>query len=426
MSVELELERENAMRRTNYLAIAFTLLLHGFVCLGQEQGEDWPQWRGPNRDGIIWEANWPSSLDEGHLNLLWRVELEPGYPGPIISGDRVFVAETKNKETEIVRALDRHTGEELWRAEWPGAMSVIFIGKRNGDWIRATPATDGRSVFVAGMREVLVCLDAESGEERWRIDFPEKYETDLPSFGGVCSPLLYGDHIYIQAGGGFCKVEKETGEVLWRILVNDAGRYDGAFSSPLVANLAGKTQIVVQTRRNLTGIDPESGEILWAEAIPASLGMNILTPTQYGESVLTSAYGTGSYLFEVNREGESFALDTLWKTSQQGYMSTPVIIDGHAYMHLRNRRFTCIDLASGEEKWTTNPYGEYWSLVASGDKILALDQRGELRLIRATPEEFALLDSRTVSDEETWGHIAVSGDLVFVRELRGISAFEWK
>jgi len=107
-------------------------------------------------------------------------------------------------------------------------------------------------------------------------------------------------------------------------------------------------------------------------------------------------------------------------------MSTPVVIDGHAYLHLRSRRFTCVELATGKQKWTTEPYGQYWSLVAQRDRILALDQRGELLLIHATPDEFDLLDLRKISEQETWGHLAVSGNQGFVRELNGVSAYLWK
>ena len=119
------------------------------------------------------------------------------------------MAETKAEKTEIVRALDRATGRELWKAEWPGAMEVPFMAKRNGDWIRSTPAYDGDSLYVAGMRDVLVCLDAKTGKERWRIDFVKQFKAPLPDFGFVCSPLVVGDFVYVQAGAGFCKLENQ-------------------------------------------------------------------------------------------------------------------------------------------------------------------------------------------------------------------------
>ncbi len=388
--------------------------------------EIWPQWRGPNRDGFSPGPAWPDSLAEDRLTPAWHVDLGPGYPGPIVAADRVFVAETEDEKTEIVRALDRASGQELWRASWPGAMSVPFMAKRNGDWIRSTPAYDGESLFVGGMRDVLVCLDARTGEERWRVDFVDEFKTALPAFGFVCSPLVIGEHVYVQAGAGFCKLDKRTGKVVWRVLVDAGGMFGSAFSSPIHRRIAEKDQIIVQTRLRMVGVDPESGEALWSRDIPATLGMNILTPTLIGNSLFTSSYGGGSRLIEIQGNGEKLESATLWRTPLQGYMSTPVVIEGHAYMHLRSRRFTCVELATGEQKWTTKPYGEYWSLVARNDRILALDERGELLLIRATPEKFDLLDSCKISDEETWGHLAVVGEEVFVRELNGVAAYRWR
>ena len=160
-----------------------------------------------------------------------------------------------------------------------GAMSVPFMAKRNGDWIRSTPAYDGESLYVAGMRDVLVCLDAKTGKQRWRVDFVEQFKTPLPDFGFVCSPLVVGDFVYVQAGAGFCKLDKQTGRVRWRVLTDAGGMFGSAFSSPIYATLGGKPQLVVQTRMKLAGIEPESGKMLWSQDIPAMLGMNIVTPT---------------------------------------------------------------------------------------------------------------------------------------------------
>jgi outer membrane protein assembly factor BamB len=153
--------------------------------------------------------------------------------------------------------------------------------------------------------------------------------------------------------------------------------------------------------------------------------MNILTPTAVGDLVFTSAYGGKSLLLEVSNRENSWYVEEKWVNKVNGYMSSPVVIDGQIYLHLRNQRFTCIDLYTGETRWTTTPFGRYWSLVANGNKILALDERGELLLIRASPEKFDLLDSRKVSDEPTWAHIAVCGDEIFIRDLNGIAAYRW-
>jgi outer membrane protein assembly factor BamB len=107
-------------------------------------------------------------------------------------------------------------------------------------------------------------------------------------------------------------------------------------------------------------------------------------------------------------------------------MSSPIVIGGHAYIHLRNQRFACLDLATGKEAWITKPFGKYWSMVAAGDRILALDETGDLRLLRATPEAFELLGEARVADGESWAHLAVEGRELYVRDLEGLTAYVWR
>ena len=160
------------MRKKIFILILAGL---GFVALSQSVLADWPQWRGPERDSSVEGTDWPASLDS--MERSWRVPLDRGYPGPIVSATRVFVAETRDGDTEVVRSLDRETGAELWGVSWPGKGSVPFFARRNGAWIRSTPAFDGSSLYVGGMREVLVSLDAETGRENWRVDFPQQWGT---------------------------------------------------------------------------------------------------------------------------------------------------------------------------------------------------------------------------------------------------------
>ena len=221
------------------------------------------------------------------------------------------------------------------------------------------------------------------------------------------------------------KLNKDTGEIVWRSLKDGGGMYGSAFSSPILTEVAGRRQVIVQTRAELAGVDPESGDKLWSEKIPAFRGMNILTPTVFQDGIFTSSYGGRSFYFNLEEKDETLELSEGWDNKAQGYMSSPVIIDGFAYLHLRNQRFTCINLETGETAWTTKPFGKYWSMAASGDKILALDERGELLLIKANPEEFTLLGTCDVGDN-TWAHLAVRGDEVYVRQLRSLTAYRWK
>ena len=152
----------------SFRSLASLCFLLVFSCcltqLAEAQVQDWSQWRGPNRDGTVQDLGWPEKLDESVLKEQWSVKLQPSYSGPIVVGDRVFTTETVDRKYEQVTALDRATGKQLWTAKWEGAMSVPFFAKANGDWIRSTPAYDDGRLFVAGMLDVLVCLDAETGK----------------------------------------------------------------------------------------------------------------------------------------------------------------------------------------------------------------------------------------------------------------------
>ena len=366
----------------------FTALLFVFASATLLLAGDWPQWRGPQRDGQFTGPAWPAKLDANQLRQVWRVELGPSYSGPIVSGTRVFTTETKDKKFEVVTAFDRKTGKELWRAQWEGALSVPFFAKSNGDWIRATPACDGESLFVAGMRDVLVCLDVQTGKELWRFDFVKKLEAPVPDFGFVCSPLVEGAAVYVQAGASFVKLNKRTGEVVWRTLQDKGGMWGSVFSSPVFATLAGKRQLVVQTREKLAGVDPADGKVLWEQPIEAFRGMNILTPVVHEDMLFTSTYGGKTIGFKVTQADGKFAVTEAWRHKAQGYMSTPVVVDGVAYTHLKSQRVMAIEVATGRELWTSDKsFGKYWSLTAQGGRILGLDERGSLFLLQANKEK---------------------------------------
>jgi outer membrane protein assembly factor BamB len=415
------------------LAVAALAVVLAGVAFGEAAGT-WTQWRGPGRDGFVAAGAWPDGLEQARLERRWRVDLGPGYSGPLVGTiagpegprDVVFVTETRGKKTEHVRALDRATGAELWQASWEGAMSVPFFAASNGSWIRATPCLDEGRLFVAGMRDLLVCLDAATGKELWRVDFVAALESSLPAFGFVSSPLVIGDHVFVQAGSGFVKLEKATGRIVWRVLEDGGGMSGSAFSSPYPTTIGGVRQILVQGREVLAGIDPEAGTVLWKTPVEAFRGMNIVTPTVVSDRVFTSSYGGGSFLFAIDPAQATKPVEQVWRNKVQGYMSTPIVLDGHAYVHLRNQRFACLDLATGEEAWITTPFGRYWSMVAAGDRILALDETGTLRLLRATPTAYTQLGEAKVADVEAWAHLAVAGSDLFVRDLEGISAYAWR
>ena len=385
---------------------------------------DWNQWRGPDRDGKLSGLELPASLDDQQMRKVWSIPLEPSYSGPLVVGDRVYTTQTIDKKFEAVTAHDRKTGQQLWEKQWEGAMSVPFFAKANGDWIRATPAYNEGKLYVAGMRDKLVCLNADNGDIVWDLDFPKTMKSKVPAFGYVSSPLVDGDAVYTQAGQAIFKLNKLTGEVVWEAGKNGGGM-DSAFSSPMIATLAGKRQLVVQTRNELMGLEIKDGAILWRQKIEAFRGMNIITPTIDRDSIFVSSYGGQTKLFKLVGTDNGFELQQQWTLPAQGYMCTPVVVDGHAYTHLRNQRFACYDLKNGVEKWKTKKFGKYASLVVVGDKILALDENGWLMLLKINPEAFELLGKRKVGTD-TWAHLALQGNQVFIRGLEELSMYQWE
>ncbi len=411
------------MRRRSFITAGATTVGIGWISdsiLGEESA--WQNWRGPNRDGLQNGAIWPDSLDEKSLRSVWIKDFGDSYSGPVLSSDAVFTTESQ-KGKERVYSVARANGEIKWKYEWDGAMSVPFFAARNGSWIRSTPATDGKTLFVGGIRDVLVALDCESGTERWRVDFG-KIAGKIPDFGMACSPLVDNEDIYVQAGKGVYRLKASDGTTVWNSLGDNGDMMSsGAFSSPVIQILNGKRQLVVQTRTKLAGLDLDTGKADWTHDVAAFRGMNILTPTLWDNSVFTSSYGGRSLLLDVPNNAST---KVRWDNKIEGYMSSPIIIDHYVYLHMKNKRFACLDLQSGKELWTTKPFGEYWSMVSNGKHILALDQNGLLRLIAHNPTEFQMVSERRVSDDECWAHLAVTGNQIAVRSQKKLTLFDWK
>ncbi len=389
------------------------------------ESPDWNQWRGPSRDGVLQDAKWPEAL-QGRLSLVWEHAHGPSYSGPIVSNGLVFTTETKDESVELVTAYDLQTGEQKWQVSWPGSMSVPFFAASNGSWIRSTPACTDDDLVVLGIRDVLVCLDPKTGKEKWRVDFPATHGTQLPAFGAVCSPLIDEGSIYVQTGGALVRLSLEDGSLIWKSLENNEGMMTGgAFSSPIIATLAGTRQLLVQTRMELCGVDLESGSVLWKQPIESFRGMNILTPLVVGNRIFTSAHSGKSQLFDVQREGDAWKVRQIWEQSSQAYMSTPVLLGDTIFMHMKNQRVASLNVEDGTQRWVSTPFGKYWSIVRSGDRVLALDSAGNLLLAQPTSTAVNVIDSMKVA-EDSWAHLAVQGDLVIVRDLNALKVYRWQ
>lgn len=409
------------------LLLTVALFLVGMTAHAEEEPADWTQWRGPERDAHVPGPAWPDSLSTDTLRRIWRVELAPGYGGPIVADDRVFVIATEEERDEVVQALDRETGQSLWTTRWPGAIEVPMIGRGQGNWIKSTPAWDGEKLYVLGMEDVLVALNGKSGAIEWRIDFKEHFDTEQPEYGAPSSPLVYKDWVFIQAAGRLIRLKRATGEVDWHGFFTGSAAELSPFSSPIIATIAGREQLVAFFAKEMGAIDPDTGEILWRTPVETALGAAYPTPVVYNDGIFLSLYGRKTHMFRVSKnEDGSFTCEPAWENKAKGYMATPVVVDGHAYVQLTNRRVICIDLETGEETWGANErFGLYWGMHANDGKILALDGDGMLRLLRANPEAMEILDTRKISDVQAWAPIAFSGNELYIRDIEGIAKYIW-
>ena len=390
---------------------------------------EWNQWRGNLRDGSHKSPiPWPESIDKNKLSETWTSEdIGSSYSGPITNGELIFTTEsTKGKESVLAYSLK--DGKLKWKQTWSGEMKVPFFAARNGSWIRSTPAVANGKVFVGGMRDHFLCLDSQTGEILWEIDFPKKYGTSLPDFGFASSPMTDDKHVYVQAGASFNKIDQKTGTVIWRTLNDKGGMYGSAFASPSFATINGQEQILVQTRADLNGINNVDGKVLWNIPIKAFRNMNILTPLAFDNGIYTSTYGGGSSFIKLDKnEKNSWSADIKWNNKPQGYMCSPVQYNGKVYLHLRSNRFACFDLKTGKEEWVSSKsFGKYMSLVINGDKILALDQKGILYLIKADPEKLNILSERRIIEGESWAHLGIQNKTMMIRSLNNLHVFKWK
>jgi outer membrane protein assembly factor BamB len=168
------------------------------------------------------------------------------------------------------------------------------------------------------MRDVLVRLNAETGQKQWEVNFVEELKSKLPAFGFVCWPLVDKDAIYVQAGASVVKLDKKSGKVIWRALKDGGGMSGSAFSSPIITKVAGRRQLVVQTRQDLAGLALDKGDVLWKQTAPSFRGMNILTPVVVGNAVFTSSYRNRFWLYQVTQDNGQFRVETAWSNNAQG------------------------------------------------------------------------------------------------------------
>ena len=419
------------------LAVLLTLLAVGLLTSGQVAwAADWPQWRGPERNGVATGSELPEVLPAAPHGL-WKVHVGAGQSSPIVVGDRVFILARQGEE-EVVLAFEASTGKELWRHAYPAPFVPSQAAVQYGPGPKSTMLADGGSVYSFGVRQRLLALDAKSGVVRWEKSFEDIYDPPYPEWGTAASPLLEGSLLIVPIGnttrgtgeahiaqGALVAYDKTTGKEVWRA--------DGApaYASPMAFTIGGVRQIVTQGDEAFFGVRASDGELLWSTEFETAFDQNSVTTVLYKDMLILSGYqwGTAALRVEPPTGGDrTWEVSEVWKTTlAELYMDSPVRVGDRLYFRSNKKAgsFVCLDAATGKIVWRSpGRWAAYSSVIVVGDRLLALTDAAELKVIATDPAAYRELASWEVATSATWSHLALSGSRVYVKDEENLASFD--
>jgi outer membrane protein assembly factor BamB len=381
---------------------------------------DWPQWRGPSRDGVAAvtaRRTWPAALTRA-----WSVPVGLGHATPVVSQGRVFVFAREGEE-ETLRALDLGSGREIWRQSYPAPYRMNSAAAGHGPGPKSTPTVAEGRVFTLGISGILSAHDAGSGLLLWR-KHPGQFRSPAPSFGAAQSPVVDRGRVIVHwggsEGGALAAFDVATGAVRWQ-WTEDLP----AYASPVVADISGLRQVVTLTETRLVGVDAEAGRLLWSVPITTSYDQNSVTPLVLGDLVVFSGLDHPLQAVRIARAGAGWQARPQWQNEDVPlYMSTPVAAGGRifGFSHRRKGQLFAVDAATGATVWTSEGrQAENASLAVVGPVVLALLDSGELVAFDGASAAFRPLHRSTVASSATWAHVAVVNDGFLVKDVNAVS-----
>lgn len=375
---------------------------------------DFPQFLGPNRNGVLsgpeLEPDWAAHPPV----VVWRKSVGVAWSGFAVVGGRAVTQEEKDGQ-EWVTCSDLATGKELWRTSNPGT----FYDSLGGAGPRATPAiADGR-VFTLGSTGILRCTDLADGKILWSRDLKSDTGVGVPQWGFSSSPLVHDGKVIVSAGGknekSLVAYRTSNGEPAW-----SAGTGEINYSSPFLRTLAGREQILMFNAATLSAHDPATGALLW-EYGWSSGRPNVAQPVVAGPNrvLISSGYAYGSELVEISPVATGgFNVSRVWKSARfQAKFSNPVEKAGYVY-GLSDGDFACLDLRDGSRKWKGGSYGHGQGLLVGDYYLQVAEEKGDIVLLKPTPEAPNELGRFNVFSDKTWNPIALCGDLLLMRNDR--------
>lgn len=388
-------------------------------------GQDWPQFRGPERDGVYRGRATIPAFPASGPDLVWERPVGAGFSAPAAALGRLVVFHRLGNR-EVVEALRTEDGSSLWRFSYETNYRDDF-GFDNGP--RATPVISDDKVYTFGAQGWLHCLDFETGRRIWGVDTHEQFRVRKGFFGAASTPLVMDGRVLANVGGdgsGIVALDAATGETLWKSTGDEA-----SYSSPVPARLDGRTVAVFFTREGLAVLEPSSGELLYERRWRArsNASVNAATPVVDGELVFLSAsYGTGSIAMKLCDS----RIEVLWSGEDviDSHYSSSVLSGGTLFgFHGRQeygQSLRAADLKTGKVHWSHSPI-RAGSVTLVGDRLLLLLESGELVMAAASPEEFEIVSRAQVLGRETRAFPAVARGLFFARDVGSLVCLRlWK
>jgi outer membrane protein assembly factor BamB len=393
-----------------------------FVCaaaslVGRGHAQDWPQWRGPNRDaktsGFNAPKTWPKELTQK-----WKVTVGSGDATPALVGDRLYLF-TREEGEETTRCLDAATGKEIWKDKYT-APAVNGPDSGHGG-PRSSPTVSEGKVLTLGVCGTVSCLDAGSGKVLWRKD---DFSGAWPRFHTAMSPIAVDGLCVVQLGkeseGAVVAYDLGTGNQKWKWADEGPG-----YASPVLLSVDGTKMIVALTAKSIVGISANDGKLLWqAPFAPQGMAYNAATPIVDGQTVYYCGQGRGTKAVKIEKQGDSFAAKELWSNPENAVQfNSPVLKNGLLFGLSQKGNFFCINAETGRTAWTdsTGGRGGYGSIVDGGPVLLALTSKSQLSVFQPSDKEYTELANLKVADKQTYAYPVLAGNRIFIKDQDAVT-----
>ncbi|MCI0417950.1 MAG: PQQ-like beta-propeller repeat protein [Acidobacteria bacterium] len=387
---------------------------------------DWPQWRGPNRDGVVRDfalpASWPATVKEQ-----WKIHVGEGHSSPVMAGSKVYLLARQGEE-EVVLCVDAATGRQIWRASYPASYTMNPAATGHGKGPKSTPVVSTGKLLTFGINGVLSCFDASSGMLKWRKEFSKQYPSTSPLYGTAMSPIVVAGLCIAHVGGhdkgALTAFDVATGAVKWT--------YDGdgpAYSSPVLATLAGESQLITYTQNDVVGVSAGSGKLLWKVSAKRAYDTNSVSPVVYKDLVIFSLDQKGIGAVRVAKQQGSFVADQVWRNPDlESYMSTPVL-DGNrllGFSYRKKGQFFCLNADTGQALWESpGRMGENAAILNAGEVFFLLTDEAKLIVLKSKAPSYLPVKEYQVAGSPTWAHPVLAGNRILVKDKTSLAALEF-